>query len=338
MSLNENAKRTAATVAVHHFVGGKRARRGKLPKQARPVLIEREYGAALSGLVSAAKMREAFRELLEALPELLASARAERGDVVDAITATAMAIAGIPGPAARVHAWLAARKRHDADEGKRVRGLVEKAKEKLRGSVSTRAIEDLAEKFAQQTSTFQRIQLSRQTKSALGVDIFTNDKGMQSRIANFASENVALIKGAVENDMASKIEKMVTRALTGAQLHGDLAKDLEKEFGYPEKRAKLIARDQIGKFYGQVNASRQKDLGVTQFVWRTVGDERVRDNPDDDYYNHEDRDGETYSYDDPPYGELPGEAVLCRCYAEPSFEGILDGISGDNTGDEGGDE
>ncbi len=100
-------------------------------------------------------------------------------------------------------------------------------------------------------------------------------------------------------------------------------------------RAELIAVDQVGKLYGQVNAKRQQDLGVTEFIWRTVGDERVRGNPGGLYPkatpSHWDRDSKTYRYDDPPKGksgekELPGVPIRCRCSAEPKLDHLLDDL------------
>lgn len=326
--MNENAQRTIAIVQASRLVHGpqrspRRAR--KLPRQARPTLIQREYGAALAALVSRAVIREAFAELLHELPDLLASVKRERGD------ASYLQIARIVDPVARVQTWLGLRR--DADEGKRVRALVARAKERLHSSISTQAIEALAEKFAEQTSTFQRIQLNKQTKAALGVDIFRGDKNLRARVSLFASENVSLIKG-ISDEIATKVEKTVTRALTSATLHSDLARTLDKEFDYGEKRSKLIARDQIGKFYGQINASRQQELGVTKFRWKTVGDERVRGDPGGKYpdadSSHYDWDNEIFSYDDPPRDDkgvpvLPGEPILCRCWAEP----VLDDLIGD---------
>jgi SPP1 gp7 family putative phage head morphogenesis protein len=70
-----------------------------------------------------------------------------------------------------------------------------------------------------------------------------------------------------------------------------------------------------------VNHARQRELGVERFVWRTMGDERVRD-------EHDELKGETFSYDDPPEidGEptLPGDDVQCRCYAEPVLDDLFD--------------
>lgn len=333
MSIADNAARTRAMVRAQSIVTGKTRRRGKLPRQAEPKMIAKEYGQALARIVSREMFRDAFAALLAELPELLASARRERGDrnepERDAIEACCL------DDADRLLHWRA---RLDADEGKRARALIAQAKEKMRTSVSTRLIEDVAGKFAERTSTFQRVQLNRQVKSAFGVDVFYGDRSLRNRMTNFATENVSLIKDITEN-VAGKVEKAVTRAITGATPHGDLARTLEEDFGYGEKRAKLIARDQVGKLYGQINASRQKDLGVRRFRWKTTGDERVRGDPSGKYpdadSSHYDWDGEIFSYDDPPQDEdgnpvLPGEPILCRCWAEPILEDVLNDDEGES--------
>lgn len=279
-------------VRAQHMISPRTRRRRKvLPRQAEPRQIARAYGQALAGLIGKARVRAAFAELLAELPGLLSGARQSLDH------------------------------REDADEGRKARALVAAARDRLRDSISTRAIEELAETFAARTATFQRVQLSKQVKAALGVDVFTADRGMQQRISLFASENVSLIKG-ITDDIATRVEKSVTRALTSAALHPDLANELDEQFGFGEERAKLIARDQIGKFYGQVNASRQKDLGVDKFIWRSSQDERVREQHANEF------DGNVYSYDDPPHDDqfgpvLPGEAILCRCWAEPVLDDIL---------------
>lgn len=286
--------RTVSIIRSLKMMGTKLVRRA-IPRQQVPIVIERAYGKALGALVSKDKVRAAFEPLLRELPALVASAKTGRGD------------------------------RLDANEGKRARELIAQAKQRLAGSINTHAIEALAEKYAEQISTHQRIQLGRQVRAALGHDIFTGDKGLTTRFSNFASENVSLITGDI-SQIATKVEKTVTSGLASGKLHADLANELEEHFGFGESRSKLIARDQVGKLYGQLNASRQKDLGVTRFIWRTVGDDRVRDEHDDFETESE---SEPYSYDDPPVDDsgeavLPGEPICCRCYAEPVFEDILD--------------
>jgi SPP1 gp7 family putative phage head morphogenesis protein len=100
----------------------------------------------------------------------------------------------------------------------------------------------------------------------------------------------------------------------------DVAKQINQVLGGENKRrAQIIARDQISKLNGQLNELRQTELGLTQFRWRTVGDDRVRP-------SHAALDTKTFSWNDPPIvdGEptVPGQAINCRCIAEPLFEDI----------------
>jgi hypothetical protein len=46
-----------------------------------------------------------------------------------------------------------------------------------------------------------------------------------------------------------------------------------------------------------------------RYIWRTVGDGKVRS-------SHAEREGEVFSWDNPPDGGHPGEAPNCRCWAE----------------------
>jgi SPP1 gp7 family putative phage head morphogenesis protein len=69
----------------------------------------------------------------------------------------------------------------------------------------------------------------------------------------------------------------------------------------------------VAKLNGKLTESRQRDIGVEGYIWRTVGDERVRE-------THESVDGDYYSWDNPPSetdGNAPGEDYQCRCWAEP---------------------
>lgn len=258
--------------------------RREMPRQRVPKLMMMEYGKALDGLV-VAPMRAVMSPLLEELPRLIAAANRER---------------------------------MDAGEGKRARELVDQARRKLEQVVKPEAVERIAEQFASRVSTANRIQLTKQVRAALGTDVFINDRRLVRVVDGFVHHNVSLIKD-IPAELASNVEKAVQNALTSGTLHRDLAKTLEDKFGFAEDRAARIARDQIGKLYGQVNVARQKDLGIRRFTWRTMDDGKVRD-------EHEEREGEVYFFDDPPDGELPGEPVNCRCTADPVFADILDAL------------
>lgn len=292
---NHRAQHTARQVKVGRSFGIGRPRR-RMPRQLPPHTVEREYAANLLRIVTA--VREALKPLMDELPQLLAAAARERR--VDGDGCTCMLRWTKP---CRSHGM--GKYRRDADEGKRLRELVDQARRRLNDTVNTRDLEQLAEEFARRTSTMQRIQLGNQLQSVLGVDVLVADRGLAAIMDGFVAENVALIRNLPEK-MLGDIERTVTRAMTSGTLHEDLAVELDKQFGFGEERAKLIARDQVGKFYGQVNATRQRELGVERFIWRTVKDERVRS-------EHEALEGEIFSYADGGHPEegLPGEAINC---------------------------
>lgn len=286
--LDAGSRRLRRAVRIVRAEGGAPPRK-RLPRQTPPTRIEESYAAAIKGLVIA-RLRVSLAPLFDELPDLMASANQDR------------------------HTAL----RADAGEGRRVRELLAKARADLGDAVTPKALEKLAREFARRTAVYNKAQLERQTRAALGVDVFSQDRALKPLTEAFVDANVGLIKD-IGDTLANDIELTTMRAIQDGMLHGDLADELEAKFGFAEDRADLIARDQIGKAYGQINAARQRELGVSSFVWRTVNDERVRS-------EHEAREGETYTYDDPPDGELPGEPINCRCYAEPVFDDILDQI------------
>lgn len=279
-------------VSISRSIGVAKTRR-RLPRQATSLHLERDYARKLLEIVEQTKA--ALQPLLAELPGLLASASGDRKLDSKVIYFT----------------------RYDAGEGKRVRELADRARASMREAVKPADAERLAEVYAKRTADFSKEQLSKQTRAALGVDLFARDQRLGTIMSSFVSENVGLITD-IPAKMISDVENTIYRGITKGQLTGDLAKDIEKRFGVSESRAIGIARDQIGKFYGQLNATRQQELGIDKFIWRTMNDDRVRE-------EHEERDGETYSYSDPPDGELPGEPINCRCYAEPVFTDILAG-------------
>ncbi len=182
------------------------------------------------------------------------------------------------------------------------------------------AMASIVEPIARDVPTFQANQLNRQLSAAIGSTISLDVVGSEAWIANAAAEwtheSVALIK-SIPDFFFPELEKYLTREVADGARWEELATTIEQRYDVTASRARLIARDQIGKFVGDLNRVRQQDLGINSFVWRTMGDERVRDDetagPGE---GHVERNGKTYRWDDPPEGETPGQPVQCRCYGE----------------------
>lgn len=96
------------------------------------------------------------------------------------------------------------------------------------------------------------------------------------------------------------------------------------EAGKQEEKARFIARNQLANFNGMSNKIRYQKLGITQAVWVTAKDERVRPAPGKkSNSNHRDRDGKVYDLDKGAYSSKdgkwlqPGQDFNCRCIARP---------------------
>jgi SPP1 gp7 family putative phage head morphogenesis protein len=165
----------------------------------------------------------------------------------------------------------------------------------------------------------------RQMKGVLGIDLGASTK-LAPVMKSFVKENVDLIT-SIPEQLLGDVETIIRKGVTAGVRSESLIGDIVSRFGVTERRASLIARDQTSKLVAQVAHTRQQEIGVKRFTWRTARDERVRGRPDGKYPNaipsHWDRDGKVYRYDDPPDGEMPGDPVNCRCRAEPVLKDVL---------------
>lgn len=167
-----------------------------------------------------------------------------------------------------------------------------------------------------------RRQFMESVEAAVGVDlagvIAASDVDAHIRLA--VARSVNLIRGLGE-DTAKKVEQVVLQALGEGASNREIAKRLTEAFGMQRRRAALIARDQAAKFNGNLNRIRQTQAGITEYVWATALDERVRGNPGGKYPSarpsHWAREGKRYRWDAPPEGGHPGEAIQCRCIGRP---------------------
>jgi SPP1 gp7 family putative phage head morphogenesis protein len=177
--------------------------------------------------------------------------------------------------------------------------------------------------IGQRTSKWNDKQWRKTMKSVLGVDTHSPDKWLGSHIKSFVSENTQLIT-KLNSEVYTRVNTVVETGIRKGISYKTLREEILTASDISESRANLIARDQIGKLNGELTQLRQSDAGIKKYIWRTAGDERVRGEPDglypDSDPSHYDREGKIFSWDNPPEGGHPGEAIQCRCTAEPVFE------------------
>lgn len=206
----------------------------------------------------------------------------------------------------------------DQEKAKReIDRLIKKTSAKFAESVRPADLEAVAAQFGGRTSKYQRDQLGKQAR-AVGIDlkqIGKTEKGIAQKVDGWIAVNVDLIK-SLPKRYFDDVQVSVYDAIETGTRHETLAKTLTERYEIPLNQAALIVRDQVGKLYGDLNQSRQENLGIDGYVWRTASDNRVRP-------EHEDREGEPFKWADPPADGHPGFPIQCRCNAEPDFSDIL---------------
>lgn len=149
-------------------------------------------------------------------------------------------------------------------------------------------------------------------KRVLGVDLsaVVRQEDLADYLNNAAIKNAGLIKG-LASDIVKRISQTVMNAVVSGTPVKELRKKLTADCGFADRRAKLIARNEIASLNADLNRERQVQAGVTTYTWRTAADERVRP-------LHRDLDGKVYEYGKPTGAEdglPPGKPINCRCVA-----------------------
>jgi len=200
--------------------------------------------------------------------------------------------------------------------------------------VTTRMLQRLAEMLRRRpmlaavdhvavvTAAHSRREWSRVVKAALGVDLPSSEPDLVPAMDAFRRENTDLITSLVQSHV-DRVREVLRDAGSGTRVE-EIARSIRESTDATRSKASLIARDQVLKLNANVTQRRHEAAGVTEYVWRTSRDERVRE-------DHRVLDGTRQRYDHPPVvdrrrGERanPGTYYQCRCTAEPIIPGFDD--------------
>lgn len=164
--------------------------------------------------------------------------------------------------------------------------------------------------------------LGAKVKASLGIEIrqaVLRDQAPLAAAVDVARrENIELIE-SISEDYFDRLEKVLADNWENNGDWSDAVDDVMHLGEVTQSRAELIARDQTLKMNSRFNEARQRSLGIKQYVWTTVGDDRVRE-------AHRELEGKTIDYDDPPTDSdgNTGHAGDCgvgdRCTQDPKFD------------------
>lgn len=186
--------------------------------------------------------------------------------------------------------------------------------------------------FANQIAT-RFVQTSNRTNARkngtdLGINVYSETPELVDNIRLSIAANVSLIESIPEQYLTQVESIVMTNARAGGRPSA-ITKQLSKQFGITERRAKMIARDQTAKLTGDLNRIRQTAAGFPFFLWVDSDDERVRDRHEF-LTEHVTAYGKgVYRWDNPPLSVggvpiIPGSDYQCRCIARPVSQEEVD--------------
>ena len=143
---------------------------------------------------------------------------------------------------------------------------------------------------------------------------YAKKDGIYRIATNLQNEQVKYIK-TLPQKAAARVQALSRKQITEGLRHEELAARIMKSYDIVEFRARCLARTEVAKANTALTAGRAQSVGCTHFIWRTAGDEIVRE-------SHKELNGKVCSFANPPYipGEgahLPGDVFNCRCWIEP---------------------
>jgi SPP1 gp7 family putative phage head morphogenesis protein len=202
--------------------------------------------------------------------------------------------------------------------------------------------------LGEKVNGFNQAEWAEFSKIAIGEAFIPDEPWVKATLTSWADTQKDLIK-SVTGTAQESLLKIMREGVQKGLIYSEVMKKLQVSIdGLSRKKAKLLARDQIGKLNGALAQARQEQAGVDAYTWETVGDERVRGNPSGLYPlaipSHWAIDGKICRWDNKgvyrdadgnwvPRTALmpkahPGEEIQCRCVGLPYFDDLWNQAAG----------
>lgn len=273
----------------------------KAPRPTQPDSIEREYARLLL------RYQRVYVALVrKELPPLLRALKAETAKT---------------NPAALAE-------HTDADVAKSVQALFDSILGRMEKSFPDSLLSRWVRAVASRTNKLVSKNLSRQVREATKnkkegpveiMGLLTSERKLQPYFEQVVDTNIALIR-SIPAEKIPAFRNALVNAVQEDLPVAQLAKIVRKHYAATDNKARLIARDQVGKLNGALDQYHQQVLGGKKYRWRTMRDGAVR-------HDHERLDGTVQLWSKPPIVNRktgkrghPKQDIQCRCYAEAILE------------------
>lgn len=149
----------------------------------------------------------------------------------------------------------------------------------------------------------------------LAINSFLDRDKHKTLLNNWVERNVGLIT-ETNTEQVKKLEGLFRDSAFSGVRAKALESGVAEILARTQSRIELIALDQVQKLGGQLDQLRQTSAGIEGYYWRSARDERVR-------AKHAELEGQYFRWDSPPDEGHPGQAIRCRCDAEPAIDKLI---------------
>lgn len=149
--------------------------------------------------------------------------------------------------------------------------------------------------------------------TGITVKQLTANEGLTPQMNALIAETQEWVK-KLRDDNLAYFTNNTLRVMAEGSDFSEVMAEYNSEAKKRKDHSKFIARNQIANFNGLSGKIRAQKLGITQAVWETSKDERVR-------HSHQARQGKVYNLDEGLYSSTdgktlyPGTDYSCRCVA-----------------------
>lgn len=145
----------------------------------------------------------------------------------------------------------------------------------------------------------------------ISIDIYDGDKKLLQQTSDWLDASMGKMQNVSEDALQRGIKTMQQGLREGRGVDY-MADQLAKEMEIPFRRARNVARNEIGNQAWNLEEANARVAGMNYYRWRGMLDERERK-------LHFVREGEAYTLTRPPRDGNPGQPHGCRCYPEWLF-------------------
>ena len=203
-----------------------------------------------------------------------------------------------------------------------IRRIFKEMNAELNEKTNNFLLSDKLEKLTHLTRKLSIREWKRVVSKTLGVDIrddYFLGEYYKRALKEWTDLNVDLIKSIPKNSLGD-MEDIVLNGYNSGKTTKSIMQDIQHTYGVSRSKARFLARDQMAKLNANISQMQQMDAGVTEYIWSSSGDGRVRD-------RHKELDGKKFKWSDPPIVDKktgrrahPGQDYQCRCVALPVFD------------------